>query len=347
MKMSDRLSNQRGIGLISTGLVMTALLVATFVGVNIGRLAFTATEVQTVAEIAATAAATARLENKTQGEAIAEAQTVTQQNQTDGKMATVAASDIEFGNYTAGIFTPGGTPENAARATANATVKNLFAPLTIPNIISAGATSDVQKKAIANLVFLGSGQPSLPLGLCNCDFPADCLDDSCLPAWAHPSTFDTAAWTGFTTGSATNNVMSFIPVECGGDGETASVVAATDTTPGTMISINNGEISPAFVAVHCMWCEMELCTEASPCLLPVFACTCPGQLNQEAEVLGFAEIVIDSFHCTGGGSEGTICGCDSTPGQLDGISFHSVFRTNLTGSPGGGNFGAGFVALVG
>lgn len=345
---AQRLRNEDGVGLVATALVLTALMAASAVGLNLGRVAFTATEVQTIAEIAATAGAMAKLTGRTDGEAIAEAQQVVHENRVDGQTATISASDIEFGNFSDGTFTPGGAPANAVRATANAIVTNLFAPLSIPGIFTMDQTSNVQKRAIATFSSLGSGQPALPLGLCDCEFSEDCYDDSCLPGWAVDSNSDNFAFTGFTTGNSQNDIMSFIPSDCGGGGMAApELIAASDTNSGTTIHLNNGELTPVFVAVRCMVCQLGMCTPESPCLVPVFSCTCPGQLNQTAEVAGFSEIAIDSFHCTGGGPDGQTCGCESVSGQVDGINFHSVFRTNATGTPGGGNFGVGFVVLVG
>src|SRR6266404_9849467 len=53
-----KLANQRGIGLIATGIWIMAFFALTAVGVDVARIAFTATEVQTIAEVAATGAAT-------------------------------------------------------------------------------------------------------------------------------------------------------------------------------------------------------------------------------------------------------------------------------------------------
>ena len=73
---------------------MAAFLALAAVGVDLGRLAFTATEVQTVADVAATAGARTLLLNSVTGtssNAVTAAQLAAAQNQIDGRAATVAA----------------------------------------------------------------------------------------------------------------------------------------------------------------------------------------------------------------------------------------------------------------
>ena len=119
-----------------TGIALLTLVGMTVVGVDLGRLAFTATEVQAVAEVAATGYAHAWIKGTTtngtdpgDGTCQTEALTVVDANRIDGKVAN--AGNIEsyergFYDYdTSGPFTtavPNGESSNAVRATASVPV---------------------------------------------------------------------------------------------------------------------------------------------------------------------------------------------------------------------------------
>src|SRR5262245_10478817 len=121
-------SRERGGVLAFTGMAVLTLVGMTVVGVDIGRLAFTATEVQTVAEVAATGYAHAWLRHATLADAfdndvnVAEALPVINSNRIDGQQANdvnVPPGNYELGSYdfTTASFVSGGLPANAVRAT--------------------------------------------------------------------------------------------------------------------------------------------------------------------------------------------------------------------------------------
>src|SRR5262245_37291253 len=347
----SRLRNQRGAALAYV-VAIAAILTMTAAGVDLAHLAFTASEVQNAADIAATAGAKAALGNTVcgtaQSSALTSASALLAQNRIDGQAASGAinSSRIQAGNYSSGSFTSCGTPLNAVRASPATTTNNLFGSLW--SIIPSGSshpTSTVTKVAIATFAGLGGGEPNVPLAVCDCAYQSNCFADQCEPSFTHPTWYQHAAWTEFNLGHSTSNIRQFIPAACpqGGGTTPPNLTAGTST-----VDVTNGTGSNGYDGVRCMACNLSMCTAASPCLVPVIDCaSCPaGPLNGSMPVVGFAEVVIDSFHCTGGG--GTNCPCGTTQrGNIDGITFHSVFRVNIPGKPGGGNFGAGFVQLVG
>src|SRR2546426_2423220 len=115
---TDR-ESQRGIALITMALWMTAFFAFAVLGVDIGRVAFTANEVQAVADIAATAGAGTLAKGGSSGQAKTDAQSVVATNAVDGSPASIAASDIVTGgyDYQTAAFQPGANPSTAVRAT--------------------------------------------------------------------------------------------------------------------------------------------------------------------------------------------------------------------------------------
>ncbi len=345
MRSASRLHRrrrERGAAMTYTVLTLLGLMSVTAIGIDLGRLAFTATEVQTAAEVAATAGAMHLLEGN---DAQAGAVLALGGNQIDGQSAVPSLSTIETGNFDGVAFSAGGTPTNAVRATVVEDIDNLLAGLI------GAPTSEVTKIATAAFLGLGGGEADVPLALCDCAFSEDCLGADCQPVWTHPTWTQTAAWTGFDAGHSTSDIRSFIPSACPvtGGGPSGGGEPPPELTVGDTIDVTNGTGSPPYRLVRCMVCDLGMCTEANPCLVPVFDCgSCPvGPTSGDQTVVGFAEVVIDSFHCTGGGASGSACPCGTNvQGSVDGMSFRSVFRTTAPGPPGDGNFGLGFVALV-
>ena len=358
------LHNERGqsIAIVGIGLGTTVLLAFAVVAVDIGRLAFTATEVQTLAD---TTAMTGALALRDGANPVNHANTVAGGNSVEGTSATAAATtgmndpcpsppcagitlgSFDLTTWTAGgcgpgslnCFSPGGASPNGVLSTARATVNNILAPML------GSPASTVTKTAVGAIGGLGSGRPTVPLALCDCAFPPDCNDPSCLlPVWTTPTWTNTAAWTGFDAGHGDSTIVSFVPSPCEAGNTPPNLTAGNSTT-----DVTNGAGSPPFDALRCMNCTLGMCTDASPCLAPVFACTCPlGPTSGLQSVVGFAELVIDTFHCTGGGPNGSFCPCGTnTQGNVDSVGFHSVFRRNVTGPPGGGSFGVIVAGMVG
>ncbi len=379
MTATTHITNERGVGLISTVVVITALLAITVIGVGIARHSFTATEVQTVAEAAATAGAVALLNGGNDSTARNQGQLVAEQNYVEGNLATpsmIPLNQIEPGNFSNGSFSAGLTPFNAVRATANATVSNMFSPLSFAFVSGGGFSSSgqytVTKRAAAAFSGLGSAQPALPIALCAACFPPNCFDSTCLPTLTSvPSTTNTVAWTGFTSGSSTSTIESFVPAACDNKGgSTPPTLTAGDSNSGTTIQLNNGSSgSNRPDDVRCMVCNLGMCSGAActtdadcpnptgntgvqcvnqrcACLVPVFQCPiCGGPLNQSAPVVGFAAIVVDSFNCNNSPPP-VQCG-GQCQGHAQSINLSARFGADITGPPGGGNFGIGFIVLVG
>lgn len=311
--IQPRRRNDRGAAMVSTALVLTALIALTVVGVDVGRLGFTATEVQNTADIAAVAAATSMMEGQS---ASSGAAVVLGQNVVEGKNAVDNLDGLEIGSYdpATNAFTPGGTPAIAVRASASATVNNTLAGF------FGTPTSHVVRMATAAFSSLGAGTPTLPMAIGDDMFVPDCYDDSCLPQLIQvPSPDDNTAWTGFFEGANTSNIGDYFPTECGGDGETVPIVSVGDS-----ITLNNGQESPLLNKVECL-VNMGI-TEF---LIPVVDAS---QFTQTATVVGFVTVVVDSV---------------KTTGNPKGATLHAIFSATEPGPPGGGNFGTGSVHLVG
>src|SRR5437899_616133 len=126
--MGASVKNERGQVFVAAAVALAAFLALGVVAVDIGRLAHTATEVQAVADVAASAGATALLK-KTFAQAnvdpIAEAQFVAGQNTMDGQAAVVTDIALLHYDFASGGFTSGSP--NAVRATPSVTVTNLIA----------------------------------------------------------------------------------------------------------------------------------------------------------------------------------------------------------------------------
>jgi Flp pilus assembly protein TadG len=314
MKRTRWIGDERGIALAQTVVGLMALMGLTVVGTDLGRLAFTATEVQTAAEVAATAAAKNLINSQSPD---AGALALVQANNIDGTAGAASNIDsIETGSYeySTGSFSAGGTPATAVRATTSATINNLLAG------IFGSPQSLVTKSAIAAFTSIGSGEPTLPLVIGDCEFPGDCYEDSCLPTLLQvPNTEDNTAWTGFFEGANNQTIGGYFQAPCG-DGSTLPGLSTGDS-----ISLNNGQIVPLLDAVQCL-----LDQGINEFLIPVVECN--NQFNQGSTVVGFATVVVDSV---------------DTQGNPKGLNMHAIFTSGTPGPPGGGNFGTGFIAIVG
>jgi Flp pilus assembly protein TadG len=309
--------NERGIALFSVGVAIFALLALTAVGVDVGRIAFTATEVQNTADIAATAAAKSLIQNQS---AQAGADAALAQNSVDGNVATGNLVSLETGSYdpTTRTFTPGGTPTGAVRANASATVTNIVASMI------GHPSSTVSRSAIATFTSTGSGTPELPLAIGDGLFPSDCEGPDCsLPQLIQvPSPDDNTGWTGFFDGASSNTIGDFFPEECLPSGSTAEDVPTVEV--GDSITLNNGQTTPLLEAIACM-----VNAGTNEFVIPVVDST---DFNQSGTVVGFVTVVVDEVITTGDDA---------------GITLHAIFNGGETGTAGGGDFGTGFVILVG
>jgi hypothetical protein len=331
--MRTVLRNQRGVSLVSVGIMMAALTGLAVLGVDVARVALTANEVQTLADVSASAGARALVDGQAAAPA---ARQVASQNKVDGKNGAIdPPGSIQVGNYANGTFTLNGTPTNAVRANAEATVNNFFAAI----FGAQYATSRVQKQATATFVLTNRAKPTLPIALGGCHFPDGCTTQSCLPQLiAVPSTTDNSGWTGLFGGANQQNILNLIPSPCGGNG------AVPFVNVGDSISLTNGQITPLFTAVQCMVCTMN----QNEFIVPVVA-ECANNFNQNSVVTGFATITVDHFHF----SNNKTGLCNVKGGTVDGIVIDTLFRSDTPrdsgGTTGGGSCtgcGTGYITLV-
>lgn len=289
--------HEKGAILAFTGIVLLTLVGMTVVGVDLGRLAFTASEVQTVAEVAATGYANAWLADLPSGGECQEgtnspyaARTleVVSGNSIDGDPADAAnieAYECGHYNFDSGRprFTRGGEPANAVRATATATVTNFFASL------FGNSETTVQKMAVATLT-CGDRARTLPLAIGDCQFdafegPEDCAD---LPTLTQQNVHvDDSCWTSLhpSDPANTNTIRGYIETICG-----------TNNTPpppvqkGQEILVSEGQKTPLCQAVRA--CYNAGIREFT---VPVVRCeaastVCAAQHSGSLTVVGFARI---------------------------------------------------------
>jgi Flp pilus assembly protein TadG len=311
---------ERGAILAAFAICMAAFFAFLPVAIDTGRLALTANEVQTVADAAAAAGARALLESGgSSATARSQGQSVGTQNFVNGAASTITTGQIEVGYYNpqTGTFSNGGTPLNAVRATPNTTVQNLFAGI----LGSQYTNTTVTKTATAAFSGLGSGQPTLPLALGECNYPSlqNCYTDpACLPSLIQvPNTTNNTGWTSFLDGSASNTSISqYMPSACGG------TTAPPQVSVGTPISLNNGQITSVLNAV-------KQCVDQGINQFVVPIVSCAGNFNQSSTVTGFATIVVDRVVNTG---------------SPKGLDLHAIFD-EVIGPPGGGTYGTYTVRL--
>ena len=317
---------ERGAALVAVGLTMMAFLALAVVGVDLGRLALTATEVQAAADVAATAGVRTLLLNSITGaadNATTAAQLAVAQNRVDGQVASIAAGNVIIGSFdfTSGAFLAGGVPANAVRADANATVQNLLAG------ILGDPTTTVQKTATAAFAGISSGAPVLPLAVGDCHFAAYQGSGSCsdLPSLTQaPSASDNTCWTSLGPDPAgADQAGSYLPPTCCHGGNCGGGVAAPQVTTGSSINIMNGQADVLLKIIAD--CVADGITQFT---VPVIGCNnCTGAMT----VKGFATIEISSVDVT------------SNP---KGINLTSICEADNPGAAGGGNFGTVSLSLV-
>lgn len=312
----NRLKGEKGIAVPFVAVALMAIIGMTALGVETARLAAVATEVQSAAEIGATAGARHVLSSAS-GTPRQHALDVLARNTIDG---TVVASShltaLEVGNYSEeGGFVFNLQPFNAVRAQVEYTVDNiLFAGLGVP-------TSHVTKIAVAAFQPTAGGRPTVPIAIGECLLNEGCLEDSCQPFLRQvPDPNDNSAWTGFFDVASTNQIAAYFPPVCV-EG-TASV--APYLRVGDAINLINGQSVPLLGQVQCM-----LDNGLTEVLVPVVPCD--TTLNQAREVRGFARFRIVAVHQTG---------------KKKGIDIQGL--VSASDNPGGSaqTYGAGTVAMV-
>ena len=327
--MGASVKNERGQVFVAAAVSLAAFLALTVVAVDIGRLAHTATEVQAVADVAASAGATALLKKtfaRANVDPIAEAQFVAGQNTMDGQAAVVTDIALLHYDFASGGFTSGSP--NAVRATPSVTVTNLIAG------VLGDRQTTVTKTATAAMSGVGAASPSLPMVIGVCSFNAFQTSLSCgdLPSLIQAPTPDNnSAWTSLTGSSASASAVDdYLPAVCGGT-LTASV------TVGDMVNVLNGQTTSLLKAVADCVCTHNV----TKFTVPVVPC---GSFNQAMTVSGFATVQVLNVSAPGNNGTNPLCTPDAN--GKTGITLQTICNTDDAGGGGGGNFGTETVAMV-
>lgn len=313
--MNDaRRPGRRGAVMVALAIALPAFLALLVVGIDLGRLGHAATEVQTVADSAATAGATALLLGRGGG-AAADARQIADRNRVDGRGGAPTVTTVTLGRWDdpTAAFIAGGGDASAVRVIATATVATLVAG------VLGDPTATVGRTATAAFAGLGQARPTLPLAVGECRFPPaqTCFGRAgCLPVLAAaPLAAPDTAWTAFRQNATQANVRRYLPAACGGSATPPSLRV------GDVISRSTAAFVPVLQALR--GCVVAGTSEF---LVPVLACGGTGG----ARVTGFATLVID--------------GVSTTPPE--GVNAHAVFR-QVVGPPRGcPRCGTGFATLV-
>jgi Flp pilus assembly protein TadG len=320
LRMPSPLRNERGIGLVMTALTLTAFCALVAVAVDIGRITFTASEVQSAADVAALTGARALLDGRTPS---TDAKTLLGANTINSKTAaTAATTQLQTGTVDGtGKFTAGsGAAANAIQATTQTTVTNLFTGI----FGKANASTTVTKTATAAITTTSNARPDLPLALSgSCFDNFDCSAGNCPTLNTQTNN---AGWTGLLSGHSQPNAEQYIPGPCGGGTATPLI------NVGDAVNTTNGSVTSLFHDMHCLVCDQG---NKGPYVLPVVNKSCTSNFVGDLTVMGFATVVVDSTtYCTKGHDEK----------QLPLLSVRHVDRPGSVG--GCAKCGTGFVRLM-
>jgi Flp pilus assembly protein TadG len=316
---------ERGAIAALAGILMLTLVGMTVVGVDLGRLAFTASEVQNVADVGATAYAKAMLLNKGGGSRTPEADalTVVSDNAIDGAQADSGNMEsYDVGNFTRGVgFTRGGAPQNAVMATATVTVDNFFATL------FGTPQSTVRKTATAGFDCPAGGEYVLPIAVGDCEFDTfqnseDCAD---LPTlFQQPR--DNSCWTSLSGDAAASAAAAraILPEGCCHNNTCGGGEDGPAVTVGDDIRVQNGATGLLQILAGCLTANPPI----TDFVIPIVECNdADTNCTQARELMGFASVRILNVVDTG-------------PVASRGVTLE-FFCNHVppNGPPGGGCFG--------
>jgi Flp pilus assembly protein TadG len=368
-----RRKNQRGFALATMGIWVLVLFVFAALAIDVSRLVFTATEVQAVADSAATAAVKTATEN---GDYAATAKAAAAKNRTDGGLFDVATQStyyeldpIEAGTYNVNAaagtdpFTAGGAPWNAVRVKATAKqVSFIFGGFmsAVTNFAGGGnspisTSTPVSKVATAVCAPPLGSAPDLPIVVCangaiglHLFQPGEACDPNQLgtisPLNPLPNTQD-ACWNNLGTGTSNPSnadLLALFPPDCGGS------VAPPVATDGQTITDNNGSHSNLFSnLVSCI--NMSPYNGTRNFTIPVIS-SC-GLCNTTRTVQGFVTIQLKASDIkTNNGNVATFGSCNvpcGPGGCPQGIYCAKQVCNSTTSGSGIGtsNFGSCIVRL--
>jgi hypothetical protein len=321
---------ERGQALAFVGIAMIMLVALAVIGVDVGRLAFTAAETQSIADAAATAAAGAIGAHESDPLAVATA--VVQQNYVDARSGSVGsgATDVvksitpgvwDFETRTFKASTWNDPLVNAARARAVATVDNLLAAMI------GFVQSDVERQATAAAGGACTETLAFPVAI-EKDAIQQYLDSTdCRnidPTRLFQVPVDNSCFTSLSGDSASaDNEKDLVP-KCGsgGGGGRTQTVSIDDS-----INLDNGQQTTVLQAI-------EDCVKAGQNEFVVPVVADGGCGPHAADVIAFARIIIDHVQSTGAAS-------------LKGIYIKGVCRETVSGTnPGCLTGGENAMAIV-
>lgn len=321
-------TRQRGAALATVGIFMIVLAGMAVLGVDVGRLAFTATETQVVADAGAVAYAKTMLDNDVNDandSPFVAADQVVEDNSIDGKSAIQAKVEYAVGrfDFDQRHFRPGGFPANAVRATGTATVDNIFAG------IFGDYDSTVERFAVAAYGGAGQARPTLPIAVGDCYFKRFERSDSCsdLPRLQQvPEKAENSCWTSLRpVGANAQQVSQLLPAECCAGGKCGGGAISPLVSVGDQINVLNGQANSILqILADCVDKGVQ------EYVIPIVAC---GKCNQLTSVVGFAKVRMTRATDQGGDK---------------GIDVEALCRKEGEGGApgGGGNYGLQTLALV-
>jgi len=325
---SSSRSRERGAVLATVGIFMIVVAGMGVLATDVGRLGFTATETQTVADAGAMAYAKTMLQNavyNTNDSPFRAADSVVGDNSIDGKSANDAEIEYAVGrfDFEDREFRPGGFPSNAVRAAGTATVENFFAGM------FGDHQAEVERFAVAAFGGAGEARPTLPIALGDCFFKRFERSDKCsdLPKFEQvPENDQNTCWTSLRpTRASTDEVADLLPAECCagnkcGGGKTPPLVSVGDG-----INVLNGQSSSLLKL-------LDACVSSGiqEFVIPIVEC---GKCSQLAPVVGFATVRLKR---------------STYQGKDKGLDVEALCRTESAGGApgGGGNYGLKTLALV-
>jgi Flp pilus assembly protein TadG len=361
MKRPPR-KGERGIALIAIGIAIFAFFALMVIAVDVGRFSHTASEVQSVADLAALSGAkSVQVKGSGQGYGQEGANTAALQNTFDGRTfvnnSSVASLNAEEGCFTPpdpacssdcrGTFTPGGIACSsgqfaAVRATATGHAVKVVTANLIPGTPSQ---EDITRSATAVIAGHNGVQATLPVTLCPALLTAlqpnqQCVQDAPLKAVLFaPDGSQNSCYSnlGLSGGASGSDFRSLLPPECSGITTGDRPVVSI----GEQIQTQNGTTD---TFLHALQDCVRGGTSTNPYgvhdfVLPVTDC---GACNQARTVLDFVTIHIATWQqVVDTGSAGNCYPVDPTRTTLC-KGIHDVTQVcDNTSSGGGGSLVGG------
>ena len=334
----SRRRDQRGQALAFIGIGMMAFIALAVVGIDVARLAFTAAEVQSIADAAATAGAGALASHDPNPLSVATS--VVQANYVDARTGSVGTGSTDvIKSITPGIFdftSKSFTASSWTDPTINAVKARGVA--TVDNLVAAAigvVQSDVERQAIAAAGGACTEVASLPIAI-ELDAVQQFLDAPDCTTIPQTQLFqvpgDNSCFTSLSTGPASADVeRAHIPAACVGQGGAVGGGQTATVSIGDPITLNNGSDGTVLKTI-------DACKDASPPLtefvVPVIPAGSCGGGGGTQNIVSFARIIIDHVQQTGAAAQ-------------KGVYITSICREQLTGSnPGCLTGGENAMAII-